>query len=82
MPAANLAIFVLASVVSVCAVSFSVPSEVPSTASKINPAQLSLSIEFFAFPGYTETETLTQCLSNLEQLRGVAPAIRIGGTTQ
>ena len=79
---ANLAILILSCVITVSAVSFSVPSQVPSTASKVNAAQLSLSIEFFAFPGYTETKTLTQCLNNLEQLRGTPPAIRIGGTTQ
>lgn len=59
-----------------------VPSTTPNTSAPIDPAQLSVSIEFFAFPGYTEISPTATCLANLEELRGVAPAVRIGGTTQ
>ncbi|KNF03331.1 hypothetical protein PSTG_03599 [Puccinia striiformis f. sp. tritici PST-78] len=44
---------------------------------------LGLSFEFFAFPSYlTEVLQTNQCLLNLELAYGVAPAVRIGGTTQ
>lgn len=43
---------------------------------------MSISIEFFAFPGYTELESTSKCLANIQSLRGAAPAVRIGGTTQ
>ncbi|POW21941.1 hypothetical protein PSHT_01908 [Puccinia striiformis] len=44
---------------------------------------LGLSLEFCDFPSYmVEVKQTTQCLINLEAASGVAPAIRIGGTTQ
>lgn len=63
-------------------VGFVVPSVAPSTAALIDPAQLSISIEFFTFPEYTEIPSTANCLANLQELRGTAPGIRIGGTTQ
>ncbi|TFY70569.1 hypothetical protein EVG20_g2440 [Dentipellis fragilis] len=59
-----------------------VPSSPPSTASSVDPALLSISLEFFAFPGYMQLPSTTTCLANLAGLRGTAPAVRIGGTTQ
>ncbi|KAI0093447.1 hypothetical protein BDY19DRAFT_983105 [Irpex rosettiformis] len=60
-----------------------VPSTPPSTAKPVDPALLSVSLEFFAFPGYTQLAATTNCLDNIASLRGgVQPAVRIGGTTQ
>ncbi|KAJ3535347.1 hypothetical protein NM688_g6992 [Phlebia brevispora] len=59
-----------------------VPASPPSTAKRVDPALLSVSIEFFAFPGYTELAATSNCLANIAVLRGAEPAIRIGGTTQ
>lgn len=59
-----------------------VPSTAPSNASAVDPSLLSVSIEFFAFPGYTQLPATANCLANLASLRGAQPAIRIGGTTQ
>ncbi|OCB89325.1 hypothetical protein A7U60_g3526 [Sanghuangporus baumii] len=61
---------------------FVVPSAAPSSAVTVDPSLLSVSIEFFAFPGYTELSGTTTCLANIEKLRGAPPAFRIGGTTQ
>ncbi|OCB89324.1 hypothetical protein A7U60_g3525 [Sanghuangporus baumii] len=61
---------------------FVVPSAAPSSAVTVDPSLLSVSIEFFAFPGYTELSGTTTCLANIEKLRGAPPAVRIGGTTQ
>ncbi|THH09286.1 hypothetical protein EW145_g2135 [Phellinidium pouzarii] len=62
---------------------FAVPTSVlTSTAISVDPSLLSISIEFFAFPGYTELSGTTMCLANIQTLRGAAPAVRIGGTTQ
>lgn len=61
----------------------SVPATPPTSAASIDPALLSISIEFFAFPGYTQLRATENCLDNIAELRGGAqPAIRIGGTTQ
>ncbi|OBZ67030.1 Solute carrier family 40 member 2 [Grifola frondosa] len=54
----------------------------PSSAAALDPSLLSVSIEFFAFPGYTEIPATNNCLANIASLRGAQPAIRIGGTTQ
>ncbi|GJJ07592.1 hypothetical protein Clacol_001795 [Clathrus columnatus] len=62
--------------------SIDVPSSAPSNAITIDPALLSLSLEFFAFPGYMELNNTAPCLDHLQFLRGQAPAVRIGGTTQ
>ncbi|KAI9614780.1 hypothetical protein H4Q26_009173 [Puccinia striiformis f. sp. tritici PST-130] len=44
---------------------------------------LGLSLEFSDFPYYmVEVKQTTQCLLNLQAAGGVAPAVRIGGTTQ
>ena len=59
-----------------------VPSTTPSTAAVVDPSLLSVSLEFFAFPGYTEMAGTNNCLSNFGTLRGAQPAVRIGGTTQ
>lgn len=61
---------------------FAVPSSVPSSAVSVDASLLSVSIEFFAFPGYVELDGTATCLSNLQSLRGAPPAVRIGGTTQ
>ncbi len=63
-------------------VSVAVPSTTPSTASTIDPAQLSVSLEFFTFPDYTAITSTINCLANIGTLRGTQPAVRIGGTTQ
>ncbi|KAI0780147.1 glycoside hydrolase superfamily [Fomes fomentarius] len=59
-----------------------VPSTPPSDAVTVDPSLVSVSIEFFAFPGYTNITGTNQCLDNIARLRGVQPAVRIGGTTQ
>ncbi|KAI0686858.1 hypothetical protein BC835DRAFT_1450643 [Cytidiella melzeri] len=58
------------------------PSSPPSSARSVDPSLLSVSLEFFAFPGYTALAATENCLNNLGALRGAPPAIRIGGTTQ
>ena len=63
-------------------VSYTIPSSIPSNAVSVDPSLVSVSIEFFAFPGYTELEATTNCLANIAALRGAQPAVRIGGTTQ
>ncbi|KAI0356333.1 hypothetical protein OH77DRAFT_1423976 [Trametes cingulata] len=59
-----------------------VPSSPPSNAAPVDPSLVSISMEFFAFPGYTQLSGTNNCLANLASLRGAQPAIRIGGTTQ
>ncbi|TBU37713.1 hypothetical protein BD309DRAFT_973450 [Dichomitus squalens] len=59
-----------------------VPSTTPSGAVSVDPSLVSVSIEFFAFPGYTNITGTNNCLANLATLRGAQPAVRIGGTTQ
>ncbi|KAH9895067.1 glycoside hydrolase superfamily [Cubamyces lactineus] len=59
-----------------------VPSSPPANAATVDPSLVSVSIEFFAFPGYTQLSGTSNCLANLATLRGAQPAIRIGGTTQ
>ncbi|KAL0581236.1 hypothetical protein V5O48_000824 [Marasmius crinis-equi] len=59
-----------------------IPTSAPSTAATIDPSLLAVSIEFFAFPGYTNVTSTSKCLQNLGDLRGSAVAVRIGGTTQ
>lgn len=59
-----------------------VPPDVPSGAVTFDPSLLSVSIEFFTLPGYTQIQATHNCLENLAVLRGAPPAIRIGGTTQ
>ncbi|CDO72786.1 hypothetical protein BN946_scf184994.g39 [Trametes cinnabarina] len=59
-----------------------VPTSPPSDAAAIDPSLVSVSIEFFAFPGYMQLRGTSKCLANLASLRGAQPAIRIGGTTQ
>ncbi|KAK4500334.1 hypothetical protein PRZ48_008523 [Zasmidium cellare] len=64
-------------------ITFAVPSTPPANASKqLLPAPIGVSIEFFAWPGYTELASTEQCLQNLEALTGTWPRLRIGGTTQ
>lgn len=73
----------VASVIAVSqSISFSIPSSAPASAIHVDPSLLSLSIEFFAFPEYMTLDGTKNCLKNIEDLRGVAPAVRIGGTTQ
>ncbi|KAI9068399.1 glycoside hydrolase family 79 protein [Trametes sanguinea] len=59
-----------------------VPSSAPSNAAAVDPSLVSVSIEFFAFPGYTQLRGTSNCLANLASVRGAQPAVRIGGTTQ
>lgn len=59
-----------------------VPLSAPSSAVAIDPALLSISLEFFAFPGYMNLTNTAPCLDYLQALRGNPPAVRIGGTTQ
>ncbi|KAJ3487680.1 hypothetical protein NLI96_g3377 [Meripilus lineatus] len=59
-----------------------VPSSAPSNAAVVDPSLLSVSIEFFTFPAYTQIKATTNCLDNIAALRGAQPAVRIGGTTQ
>ncbi|KAK7685216.1 hypothetical protein QCA50_011579 [Cerrena zonata] len=59
-----------------------VPSTPPSSAQSVDKSILSVSLEFFAFPGYTQLEATNNCLANIATLRGAPPAVRIGGTTQ
>ncbi|KAI0633644.1 hypothetical protein C8Q77DRAFT_1057947 [Trametes polyzona] len=59
-----------------------VPASPPSNAAVVDPSLVSVSIEFFAFPGYTQLSGTNNCLANLASLRGAQPAVRIGGTTQ
>ena len=61
---------------------FAIPSSIPSSAVSVDPSLLSVSIEFFAFPGYMSLPQTKTCLANLQSLRGSPPAVRIGGTTQ
>lgn len=59
-----------------------VPSSAPPSAVPVDPSLLSVSLEFFAFPGYAALPTTANCLANMAALRGAPPAVRIGGTTQ
>ncbi|KAK1229484.1 hypothetical protein PQX77_007454 [Marasmius sp. AFHP31] len=59
-----------------------IPTSAPSSAATIDPSLLAVSIEFFAFPGYTNVTSTSKCLQNLGDLRGSPVAVRIGGTTQ
>lgn len=59
-----------------------VPSSAPPDAIAVDPALLSVSLEFFAFPGYMDLNNTAPCLDQLQASRGHAPAVRIGGTTQ
>ncbi|CAL1708074.1 unnamed protein product [Somion occarium] len=59
-----------------------IPSSPPSSAKPVDSSLLSVSIEFFTFPAYTQIQATTNCLANIATLRGAEPAIRIGGTTQ
>ena len=59
-----------------------VPSTPPSGSASVDSSLVSVSIEFFAFPGYTNITGTNNCLANLATLRGAQPAVRIGGTTQ
>ena len=75
-------IALLSSLLFASAEAITVPSTAPSTAAVVDPSLLSVSLEFFAFPGYTQLPATANCLANLATLRGAQPAIRIGGTTQ
>uniref|UniRef100_A0A0W0G4A6 Beta-glucuronidase C-terminal domain-containing protein n=1 Tax=Moniliophthora roreri TaxID=221103 RepID=A0A0W0G4A6_MONRR len=63
-------------------VGVSIPTSAPSSAVAIDKSLLAVSIEFFAFPGYTNVTSTSKCLDNLGNLRGSPVAVRIGGTTQ
>ncbi|KDN71264.1 hypothetical protein CSUB01_08651 [Colletotrichum sublineola] len=81
----SLAYFVAAAHMAAAA-TFTIPSNVNAgglSYAPLEPAPISLSFEFFAFPSYFRNVTTTnQCLSNLKELTGTWPPIRIGGTTQ
>ncbi|EMD37598.1 glycoside hydrolase family 79 protein [Gelatoporia subvermispora B] len=79
---AILGTLLLASCLSSRSQNITVPRSAPSGSASVDPALLSLSIEFFAFPGYTELTGTANCIANLATLRGTPPAVRIGGTTQ
>ncbi|CAK3924095.1 glycoside hydrolase family 79 [Lecanosticta acicola] len=71
------------SVQSAVAISFTVPSTPPANASQqLLKAPIGVSLEFFAWPGYTDLASTEQCLQNLQVLTGTWPPMRIGGTTQ
>jgi hypothetical protein len=59
-----------------------VPTTPPSNAKPVDSSLVSVSIEFFTFPAYTNITATANCLTNLAALRGTQPAVRIGGTTQ
>ncbi|KAF8076005.1 hypothetical protein FPV67DRAFT_392996 [Lyophyllum atratum] len=58
-----------------------IPTTAPATAVTLDKALLSVSFEFFTFPGYTAITSTINCLANLATLRGSPPAVQIGGTT-
>ncbi|EIN07042.1 hypothetical protein PUNSTDRAFT_121271 [Punctularia strigosozonata HHB-11173 SS5] len=64
------------------ALAIAVPSTTPSNAANVDPELLGVSLEFFTFPAYTEIPATINCLANIQTFRGVAPPVRIGGTTQ
>ncbi|PNS17613.1 hypothetical protein CAC42_3008 [Sphaceloma murrayae] len=65
------------------AVSFAVPSTPPPDSSPLlSAAPVGVSIEFFTWPGYNQLASTSRCLSNLRDITGVWPPVRIGGTTQ
>lgn len=64
------------------ATSFAVPPSPPTTAVIPSPNLVGVSIEFFAWPAYTNIAATSNCLANLQSFRGAAAPIRIGGTTQ
>ncbi|KAF5393616.1 hypothetical protein D9757_000409 [Collybiopsis confluens] len=66
----------------VSANAITVPTTAPSTAATVDSSLVAVSIEFFAFPGYTQLASTGTCLANLQGLRGSPVAVRIGGTTQ
>lgn len=59
-----------------------VPAAAPASAVPVDRALVGVSLEFFAFPGYTAIASTANCLANLGRLRGASPPVRIGGTTQ
>ncbi|KAG8631904.1 hypothetical protein KVT40_001044 [Elsinoe batatas] len=62
--------------------SFAVPATPPRNSSpRLAPAPVGVSIEFFSWPGYNQLASTSKCLSNLRDLTGTWPPIRIGGTT-
>ncbi|KAL2061360.1 hypothetical protein VTL71DRAFT_7633 [Oculimacula yallundae] len=64
-------------------VTYSVPLSVPTGAATLDSAPVGISFEFFAFPAYFTNVTATnQCLKNFQNVTGIWPPIRIGGTTQ
>lgn len=75
-----------AQAVTLQAATFDIPSKALTGTyqyATLDPAPVGISFEFFAFPSYFTNLTATnQCLSNLKDLTGVWPPIRIGGTTQ
>ncbi|KAI0344513.1 hypothetical protein BDW22DRAFT_1326510 [Trametopsis cervina] len=70
------------SISAVSALTLTLPPTPPPSSHRVDPSLLSVSIEFFAFPGYTALAATTNCLDNVAVLRGAQPAVRIGGTTQ
>ncbi|KAI0058148.1 hypothetical protein BV25DRAFT_1811257 [Artomyces pyxidatus] len=81
-PVAVRLIWTLVLVASLTCSGFVVPSTAPASAPTVDLRVLSLSLEFFAFPGYMQLTSTTNCLAHLASLRGTPPAVRIGGTTQ
>ena len=61
---------------------YTIPTSAPSNSITVDQSLVSVSIEFFAFPGYAGLTTTSRCLQNIEEIRGAPPAVRIGGTTQ
>ncbi|KAF2088974.1 glycoside hydrolase family 79 protein [Saccharata proteae CBS 121410] len=65
------------------AITFTVPAAPPLDAAELDPAPVGISYEFFAYPSYRKNVSATlQCETNLKNLSGTWPAIRLGGTTQ
>lgn len=75
-------IFLLCLIIESRCQTINVPFSAPPGAVAVDPALLSVSLEFFAFPGYMSLNNTAPCLDQLQASHGHAPAVRIGGTTQ
>ncbi|KAJ5205099.1 beta-glucuronidase [Penicillium cinerascens] len=69
---------------SASSLSYHVPERPPTNSSgPLAAAPVGVSMEFFTFPAYmTDVAATKTCLANLQELTGIWPPLRIGGTTQ
>ncbi|KAI0024059.1 hypothetical protein F4780DRAFT_798306 [Xylariomycetidae sp. FL0641] len=68
---------------STAAVTYPIPSAVPSNAAQLDAAPIGVSFEFFMWPSYmTNISIAVDCLSHFDELYGKKTPTRIGGTTQ